>query len=145
VAGVCTSEPLDCTSTDPCFVGSCDVAAGCVATPLEDFESVRCRLSDLGATIQADGIDFVGRAVLGKLLDKSVVKIDAAESGREIGNPGRIRRSLNAGRKKLVRLSRKVVKLQPKHIPDAAVGDELLQKTSDAISRVDALRSDLGL
>lgn len=145
VEGVCTPQTINCTSNDPCFIGSCDVALGCVSAPTEDFESVRCRLTDLDTAIQVDGVSLVARSALGRLLDKSNLKLDAAESGRNADSRGKLKRSLKSSRKKLVQIGKKIVKLQPKQITDPTVGSALSQKATDAITRIDALKSELGL
>jgi cysteine-rich repeat protein len=144
VAGVCEPEVLDCTSTDPCFTATCDAATGCASTALEGFASVRCRLGDLGATIEMDGVDTVARGALARLLQTVQGKIDVAESGQDSGAAGKTKRAFKAGRKKLVKFGKKVFKLQPAHVTDPAVGAALDAKATDAIERVDRLREELG-
>jgi hypothetical protein len=125
-------------------MGTCDAEEGCATTALQGFASVRCRLGDLGTTIETEGVDAVARKALGKLLQAAGRKIDVAESGHDAGARGKTKRGFKVGRKKLLKFAKKVFKLQPKHVTDPAVGAALDGKAKDAVERVERLRQELG-
>jgi cysteine-rich repeat protein len=143
--GICTPDPLDCTSDDPCEVGSCHVTNGCEFAPVLGFDSVRCRLGDLGTVLGADGVSEKARTKLGKLLATAGAKVDAAETALDDGKAKRVGKSLKSARGKMVRFGKKVVKLQPKEITDPTVGAALSERSGDALGRLDSLRGDLGI
>jgi hypothetical protein len=142
--GICTPDPVDCTSDDPCEVGTCHVTSGCEFTPVLGFDSVRCRLDDLGAGLGVEGVSDKARAKLGKLLSRAGSKVDAAEAALDAGKTKRVGKSLKAARGKVLRFGKKVVKLQPKQITDPTVGAVLSERSGDALGRLDTLRGDLG-
>jgi cysteine-rich repeat protein len=140
---VCTPDPIDCSSDDPCEEGSCHVSDGCRFDPVLGFDSVRCRLSDIQTTLADESVSERAQVGLGKLLGKAQAKVDAAEAAFEAGSTKRVGRAFSAARRKLIRLGKKVVKLQPKQITDPGVGGELSDLAGDAVRRVDGLRGDL--
>jgi cysteine-rich repeat protein len=142
--GVCTPDPVDCTSDDPCEIGSCDPLDGCTLTPVLGFDSVRCRLGDLADVLGGDGMSEKARTKLGKLLDKASGKVDTAESALDQMRTKRVGKSLKKARSSMVRFGKKIVKLQPKQITDPNVGAALSEGSGDALGRIDALRSGLG-
>jgi cysteine-rich repeat protein len=142
--GVCMPDPVDCTSDDPCEIGSCDPLDGCVATPVVGFDSVRCRLGDVAGVLGGDGLSDKARSKLGKLLDKADRKVDAAEAALDAGKAKRVGKSLRKARGAMVRFGKKVVRLQPKQIGDPDVGAALSEGSGDALARINALRNDLG-
>lgn len=145
VDGECRADPLDCVSTDACLTGTCDAEAGCVTVGFTGFASVRCRTGDLEAMLASDGIDGIARTSLAKLLSMVAAKVNAAEAGNVAGSRGKTKKGFNAARTKLLKMKKKVFKLQPGHITDPAVGSALDGKTDDAIERLDQLRGELGV
>jgi cysteine-rich repeat protein len=143
--GICTPDLIDCTSDDPCEVGTCEAANGCVFTPLLSFDSVRCRLDDLDTVLGGDGITDKARANLGKLLAKAGEKVDAAETALDDGKSKKVGKSLKKVRGAVVRFGKKVVKLQPKQITDPDLGSALSDRATDALDRIESLRGDLGV
>jgi cysteine-rich repeat protein len=144
VDDVCIPDPIDCTSDDPCEVGSCHVSNGCEFAPVLGFDSVRCRLDDLADVLGSEGVSETARTKLGKLLTTAGGKVDAAETALDAGKAQRVGKSLKAAGGKLVRFGKKVVKLQPKQITDPNVGSALSERSGDALGRIDTLRGDLG-
>jgi len=143
--GVCTPDPIDCTSDDPCEVGTCEASNGCVFTPVLSFDSVRCRLDDLDTVLSGDGISDKARANLGTLLVKAGGKVDAAATALDDGKTKKVGKSLKKARGSVTRFGKKVVKLQPKQITDPDVGAALSERATDALQRIESLRGDLGV
>jgi hypothetical protein len=144
LAGTCTPDPLECTTDDPCEVGTCDAATGCVFTPVVGFDSVRCRLEDLGDVLTGDGVSDKARTKLGKLLASAGAKVDAAEDALEAGKQKQVGKALAKARGKVVRFGKKVVSLQPKQITNPDLGALLSERSSDARGRIETLRGGLG-
>jgi len=42
--GQCLSAPVDCTGGEPCLVGTCTLAEGCLAQPAEGYDAISCAL-----------------------------------------------------------------------------------------------------
>uniref|UniRef100_A0A6B2KZG5 TNFR-Cys domain-containing protein n=1 Tax=Arcella intermedia TaxID=1963864 RepID=A0A6B2KZG5_9EUKA len=71
--GACTAEAIDCTSGDPCMVGSCSLQAGCYFAPLNCDDGDGCtqdscvggeclhRMCDDGDNCTLDSCDFERR------------------------------------------------------------------------------------
>jgi cysteine-rich repeat protein len=145
VEGVCTPQTLSCTSTDPCEIGTCVAELGCVFEQVQGFDSIQCRLTDLESALESDGVDLVARVSLGKLVDKAQAKITAAESAQSAGSLKKTKKGFKGGRKAMLKIGKKILKLQPKHIPDPSVGEVLSQKASNAVQRIDDLRAELAI
>jgi hypothetical protein len=143
--GICTPDPVDCTSDDPCETGTCDAVNGCMFAPILGFDSVRCRIDDLEAVLGSEGVTDTARTKLGQLLTKVSDKVDAAEAALDAGKSRKVGKSLAKARGGIVRFGKKVVKLQPSQITDPNVGAALSERAGDARDRVETLRGGLGL
>jgi cysteine-rich repeat protein len=143
VDGVCTPDPIDCTSDDPCEIGTCDAALGCVFDPVLGFDSVRCRLTDLEQVLGSDGVSAKAAIVLGTLVTKARAGLTKAEDGLAAGKPRKVGRGLRASQRKVVGFGKRVIALQPKQITDPAVGAALSEKAGDALERIEGLRADV--
>jgi cysteine-rich repeat protein len=142
--GICTPDPIDCESDDPCEVRSCDMIDGCQVTLILGFDSVRCRLDDLTDVLTSEAVSDKARTKLGKLLAKAGGKVDDAEAALDAGKAKKVGKSLKTARGTIVRFGKKVVKLQPKQITDGEVGAALSERAGDALGRIEALNADVG-
>ena len=133
-SGTCLLAPIDCTGGEPCLVGSCDLAAGCSATPAVGFDAVTCAfVRDFRpSSCREDRIPKRYR----RLLRRARRRVERVRSLDAALRATRLRKVLRLLDRALVRLERATTTRRRQPL-GRACADELTTLTLDARTRVE--------
>jgi hypothetical protein len=147
--GLCRagSAPV-CDDGSTCTIDTCDPAAGCVATPVDD--PLTCQFIEIDATLN-DLLDRTRRTAPRKLGGKSArrrlvgllraARVSLRKAGG--GSARRVRRGLKRVERRLDVYAKRIEKGMQRLRVDPAVGTALRRAALGAVTRLEGVRSDL--